>query len=190
MRWFVGRGSSVAHAHGDGHRGADGEDVLSLARAQRIAFQVDDPELVEGAPHHLAHPHESRPTQVGGGGDERDDARSLGAVEDLPERPAPEIDVVVVEILQVHARARLSGRIEKILQQRSLVFLHVGCTEAHPAALALRLGVGEVDFLPVVGRIAQADQHARVGLDSPGAFMLVNQGAQRERHQAGRRWMG
>ena len=62
---------------------------------------------------------------------------------------------------------------QKIVEQRRRLRLALdGIAKAHPAALALLRRVVGVNRLPVVGRVANTDQHRRIALDLLGALLL------------------
>ena len=95
------------YGHGDGHRGPDGKDIVALAWATTFAAKVQNPYIVAEAAHVLAHPAKCVTIDVARRADEADDARPACrlVLEDLPKRPAPEVDVEVVEVLDVDAVA-------------------------------------------------------------------------------------
>ena len=93
--------AAVLDEEGDGDALADVEDVLVEASVgaglflERVAVQVEDVNLVEGAHQALAHAPEGRVVQVGVVGDHPNDAAS--GLFDLPLGEAQELHVVVLE---------------------------------------------------------------------------------------------
>ncbi len=96
-----------AEGNGDGHGSLDGEDIFALACATPLATKVENPDFIAQAAHVLANPAKSVAVKVARRANETDDARTRGGLmlEDLPQRPAPEIYVQVVEVLNVNSVA-------------------------------------------------------------------------------------
>ena len=125
--------------------------TLSLRRgAASLAAQVEDPDVVALPAQVLAHAAEGVAVKIARGADEADDARPARRVvlEDLPQRPAPEIDVEIVEILNVDAVPSIGSGIEEIAKDCALAAV----APADPSTSAGLIGV--VSLMSVVGRIA------------------------------------
>ena len=179
----------VANPDGDGDWGLNGEHVIGLPRAQIVAFQVNHPQVIERPAQQLAHSGKARPGQIRRGGDETDDARPALTLEHLPQRPAPEVDVIVVEILGVQSQAERVQRRDEIPQNPRPLPMRVAV--ANPAALAGLPHIPGVQYLPVIGWIAQTHQHRRVRLHflCPPVFLaqrLVDQRQVPRRRGVGR----
>src|SRR5262245_37983714 len=120
---------------------------------------IDYPDAVSGSTQVVAHTLESRSVEESGDGDETNDASVVlrVVVEDLPGRPAPEIDVEVAQVLGVGADAPIGGRYPFVEQWvhpfRRRTFLN-------PAAASLGL------FL--VGWIADHDRNRFLLFDLVG----------------------
>ena len=112
----------------------------------------------------------------------------LDLLKQLPDRPTPKVNVVVVEALEVHPGADSSRRLKKVLQDRSGglsgrlrlrgVLWHgtwLVVAEADPTTLALCLGVVGVDLLAVVGWVTEDDQDALVGLNFTRTFAFLDE---------------
>src|SRR5690606_33028610 len=135
----------------DGDERLDREDVLGPASAQVVPFEIQDPDAVAKSAHPLAHAGEARSAQVGTGADEGDDARVVVLLEHLPQGPAPEVDVVVVEVLEVPPQTAGAGGFQEVLQQSALAAAgsfagSQSLAEAHPAAFTLDAVVVGVDL--------------------------------------------
>ena len=74
----------------------------------------------KGLPHHLSHPAKARATKVRRARDEGDDSGAALVLEDLPERPPPKVDVVVVKVFSVDAEPQRFQRGQEIVQERGL----------------------------------------------------------------------
>jgi hypothetical protein len=85
----------------------------------------------------------------------------------LPERPAPEIDVEVVKVLDMNSR-RVA---EEVAEDRFLTFVPA----PHPAAQPLDPLFSGLDHLPEVRGIPDADENGHVGLDVPRTLVLLGQ---------------
>ena len=105
-----------ADSDGDHDRRLDVEDVLRAPSTAPFSLKVDQPEVVELLAHLLPHANKARPTEIRGRRDEADDPALLRRVEHLPERPPPEVDVEVIEVLEVTAVAALDSGPQEILQ--------------------------------------------------------------------------
>src|SRR6266851_1908720 len=107
----------LLRSSGTGARGHDDADRLldTLEDAGvdlwLVAFggAVDDPDVVAGAAEVVAHLLESEAAEEASGGDVADDTGVVlwVLVEYLPGRPAPEVDVEVVEVFAMNADAPL-----------------------------------------------------------------------------------
>src|SRR5699024_4403814 len=87
------RGLSLAHECDDGDGRLDGEDVVFLTRASPLSAEVEDPDIAGDVYSQLAQPHEGGSVDPRRGRDERDDRTFLLVLfENLPDRPAPEVD--------------------------------------------------------------------------------------------------
>ena len=80
----------------------------------------------------------------------------------LPQRPAPEVDVIVVKVLEVNATTRLADRCEKSFQQRRAFVSLIAI--ADPAPFALAVVLIRVELLAVVRGIAEAHEDPRLPL--------------------------
>ena len=148
----------------NGYGRPDREDVFGLVRTSSLAAEIQDPDLVADPPHMLAHAAEGVPVQIARRRDETDDARASRdfLFKDLPERPAPEIDVEVVQVLDVDGLACCAGRINEG-PQPSAVFASALANRTTRARFRVaRWGLG-----PTVGRIAHADQDRCAARVSP-----------------------
>ena len=117
---------------------------------------VDDPDVVAGAPEVIAHLLKTRPAEEAGDGDVADDAGAVRGVviEDLPRRPAPEVDVEIAQVLAVRARAPLARR-HPLGKRRG--FLRQFVFALNPAA--------SPECVVFVGRIAEHDGDGLVAFD-------------------------
>ena len=167
-----------AHRHGDGHWRLDGEDVVAALGAAPLAAEVQNPYLVADAAQVLPHAAEGVPVQVARSADEADDSGAAGLLlEDLPQRPAPEIDIQVVEVLDADAVPGALRRRQKVVEDwRRLAVL---VAPAHPAA-----GAGLVErrggLVAVVGRVAQADDDRHGALHRQRLAVLLGDGLQEQ----------
>src|SRR5690606_2920914 len=139
-----------------------------------------DPDAVAKSAHPLAHAGEARSAQVGTGADEGDDARVVVLLEHLPQGPAPEVDVVVVEVLEVPPQTAGAGGFQEVLRQSALAAAgsfagSQSLAEAHPAAFTLDAVVVGVDLLTVIGRVADTDENRHLCLHLLSATVLVAQ---------------
>src|ERR1017187_140149 len=102
-----------ARADGNGDRDGrlNGEDIVVLARAAPLAAEVENPDFVAKPPHVLAHSTEGVAVDVARRADEADNARTMSGLmlENLPERPAPEVDVEVVQVMDADTVAGGDG---------------------------------------------------------------------------------
>src|SRR5271157_5667502 len=190
-----------AHGDGDGHGRLDGKDIVALAWAATLSANVQNPNFVAEAAHLLAHPAEGFAIEVTGGADETDDARPARGLllEDLPKRPAPEVDVKVVEVLDVAAVAGDDGGPEEFLEDGGFFARLVAAVAFEPVAPTIvtpphpSAGAGSIiavrRLVSVVGRIAQADDDGDISLDVQRLDMLLGDGLEEER-QAGRFCIG
>ena len=89
-------------------------------------------------------------------------------LKDLPQRPAPEIDILVVKILDMASVAGIDNRGEKILENCPLSV--VAPANSVPRAGLVVAGSG---FVPVVGGIPQADndRHGALHFKSLGTLV-------------------
>src|SRR5439155_6367645 len=138
---------------------------LSTSGSATPAAEVEDPELVEQLPHVPAHTGKARTAQVRRRCDETDDPLAGLALEDLPQRPAPEVDIQVVEVLDVNRR----GVASKVFENPALVVVAV----PHPAAKPFHAFLSRLDHLPEVGRIPDAGEDWRLALDAPRPLILL-----------------
>ena len=111
----------LARSQHDAHRLLHAlEDARRHLRLVALGRAVDHPDVGAGAPQIVAHLLETRPVEESRDGDEADDALLvffgiagggvMAGAEDLPRRPAPEIDVEVPQVLGVRADAPLRRR--------------------------------------------------------------------------------
>jgi len=129
--------------------------------------EIEDPEVVEGLSHEAAHAGEAGAAQVRRGGDETDDAATRCALEHLPEGPAPEVDIEVVEVLRMDAR-----HVPQEISQDAVV---AAVAPSDPPSLALHAHVTRLDHLPEVGRVADADENRHPRLDAPRPLVLLRE---------------
>ncbi len=165
----------MTHGDGDRHRRLDGEDVVVAPGATALAAQVDDPDFIALLAHPAPHAQEGIAINERTGGDVADDARACGQImlEGFPQRPAPEVHVQVVQVLQVTAAAGILHRGDEVFQDG--VGAIGSFAPAHPAAghRAVVIGSGG---MAVVGRVADADQHRHGLLHALGAAVLQADG--------------
>jgi len=108
---IVNRGQLVAARFGvsDTHRNRDRcpnrKHVDGLPRGELVAFEIDNPQLVERVAQLLTQAREAGAAQIRGCADEADDARSTPLLEHGLYNPAPEVDIIVVGIFEVDACA-------------------------------------------------------------------------------------
>ncbi len=146
----------------DGDRGEDVEDVLLRVRPAPFTTEVDDIEVIEHFAQVCSHPAHRLAAQVRRRGDEGDDAgpfaQLLGGT---PGRPAPEVHIVVVEVLDVAALTSLAHglrhRVEQRLDARDAVNDDPTAAFRGPAA---------------VGRVPDDDREALPGLQRVGSLGL------------------
>ena len=88
-----------------------------MARPASLAAEVENPNLVALPTDMFAHPREGIAVEVARCADEADDAGAFGGVllKNLPQCPAPEIDVEVIEVLDVDAVPSVGSGVEEIL---------------------------------------------------------------------------
>jgi hypothetical protein len=98
----------------DGHRRSDRKHIVRSACGEVIALQVHDPQLVQDLGQSLPQAREGWPTQVGRGGDEAHHPGACSLFEDCPQRPAPEVDVLVVQVLGVDRRRARGKAVQKL----------------------------------------------------------------------------
>src|SRR5437867_1825979 len=128
----------------------------------------------------LAHPAEGIAVQIARCADVTHHAQpSRGALlKDLPQRPAPEIHVQIVKVLDVYAVARGKSRFQEVLEDGSRTLAIFA--PADPAAGAGLVGfIG--GFMPVVRWITQADDYGHLGFDLQRTRVLLGNGLQVER---------
>ena len=103
---------------GNGHGRLYSEYVFVLAWASSLAAEVENPYLIAEAAHVLAHSAKGIALKIARRADEAGDARPLCGVvlEDLPQCPAPEVDVEIVDILDVAAVTGIDRGVDEILQ--------------------------------------------------------------------------
>src|SRR5262249_50060431 len=99
---------------------------------------------------------------------ERDHARTGPPLEYIPQRPSPEINVVVVDILEMTACARRLAGQKEIFEQRSPPRV----TMTNPPAFAGSLVVAELALLAIVGRIPHYHPYRLLG-HVVGAGMFI-----------------
>jgi hypothetical protein len=123
-----------ADGDSDGDGCLDRKYILALACTASLAAEIENPDFVALATHVLAHPAEGVSVEVARRADETDNARPTRrpVFENLPQRPTPEVDIEVVEILDVDAVAGGDGRVEKIAEDGVRAFFTVA--PADPAA--------------------------------------------------------
>src|ERR1043166_8899475 len=100
-RWDGGSRAGIACTDGDGHWRPNRKNVVRPARREVVAFEVDDPQLVESTAEGVAHAAEAGAADIRRRGDETDNGRPAAALQDRPQRPAPEVDIIVVDIFGV-----------------------------------------------------------------------------------------
>ena len=169
--------TSLSHSDSDGYRCLNVKHILRLARAQVSAFQIQQPKLIESLTHDFAHSREAWTSHVGRSGDEGDNTTIGMRFEELPQRPAPEIHIDIVEIHQMHSAAALPHRLQEIFENRAALLgrqaLFVAPV-AHPATLARAL-VAELFLLPLIRRIADANQNGLFGLHALRQLLFLDQ---------------
>src|SRR5690606_33642170 len=105
------------------------------------------------------------------------------ALKYLPERPPPEVDIKIVEVLDMNAMAGGDGGVKKAA--KNCVGMSRFVTPSHPApgASPIRDFIGRINLdclMAVVGRIAQADDHRHMALDPERLGVLLGDRAQEE----------
>ena len=170
-------GCAAARRHGDGDRGLDGEHIVVPVGAALLAAEVEYPYLVAHPAHVRAHPQKGVAVEITRRGDEADDARTGGGVvlEDLPQRPAPEIDIEIVKVLQPDAVARSAHRGQKVVEDGA-----GAVPPPHPRTGAVAI-VGPCGFVAVVGRVAEAYDDGDRALDAQRLAALFGDGLKEER---------
>ena len=145
--------------------------------AALLAAEVEYPYLVAHPAHMRAHPQKGVAVEITRRGDEADDAGAGRGVvlEDLPQRPAPEIDIEVVEVLQPDAVARSGDGGQKVVENGA-----GAVPPAHPRAGAVAI-VGPCGLVAVVGRVAEADDDGNRALDAQRLAALFGDGLKEER---------
>ena len=123
------------------------EDVVVSARASALAAEIDDPDFVELLAHDFAHSRESRASEERGCRDHPNDCGTVMLLACLPDGPAPEVDVEVVEVLGVQAAPRSCERCGEGLDETGSSLLVLA---DHAAQLRSLFGSGGAQ----VGRIA------------------------------------
>src|SRR5689334_20491841 len=83
-------------------------------RRARVALEVDDPELVQQPPQRASHSRERGSAEVRSSRDEAHGTGPAPRLEYCAQGPAPEVDVVVVQALQVHAECVLGKAIYQL----------------------------------------------------------------------------
>ena len=139
--WRVSIRLLRASRHGNGDRCLNGKNVLAPARPATLAAEIENPDFVADPAHVLAHPDKGVAVQVARRRDETDDAGTgLGILlEDLPQRPAPEIYVEVVEVLELEAVTGSGCWLDEIAQDCTRAAIAV-VAPAHPGAGAGAVG--------------------------------------------------
>ena len=156
------RGGSVAsrlyatRSDGDGNWRLNIEYVRRLPCTDIVAAQVDDPEVIECAPHRLSHTYKAWPGEVARGRNKGNDSTAFLLLEQTPECPPPKIDIVVVEILDVNPSARFRGWVREVSQNGTLTLLFLWraaldlVTKTHPTAFSVRRLIVFLDLLAAI----------------------------------------
>ena len=190
---FGGALSARADADSDSYRGLDVEDVLLLEGPSALAPEVDDPEFVEGVAEQVPDTAHRSPVQVGRRGDEGDDSRAGRQRSGLPNGPAPEVDVVVVDVLQMTAEPGSLHWLGYSIEQRSwwpqpglrggspegtLMVKQrcdTGCAVTDDPAFA-SAGVPDGTLLAVIRWVAEHDREPLVRLQFKGDLAFLGHG--------------
>ena len=167
-----------AYSHGDSHGRLDGEDIIALVCAASLAAEVEYPDFVAVPAQMLAHTAEGDAIEIARCTDETDHARPVSRrmLKNLPQCPAPEIDIQVVEVLNVAAMPGGDNRGEKIVKN----CLPTVVAPANPTARA-GLVVRGGGLMPVVGRITEADDDRHGAFDCKRPGVLVCDRTQEKR---------
>ena len=145
----------------------DVEDIFLNASAAAVASEVDDPDLVERPPQQVPDTAHRYAVEVRGRGNECHNARTVGEFDRLPDSPAPEVDVVVVDTLQVVPEiCGLHGRGDCVQERRN-----AWRSVAHDTALAFTR-IADITCLQVVRRVADHDGESLGLLEVGGALAL------------------
>ena len=164
-RWRRRRRLAKTRGDGDRHRGANGKDAARLSRGQVVALEIQDPHGVERGSQQLPEADEARSSQKRGRREKAHDARSTPLLADRPHRPAPEVDVIIEDALQMQPRVVFPRR----ARPRRLTVADVPSpriAEAHPAALAGPC-VTPRNHLALIRRIPQAHHEVAADLQWP-----------------------
>ena len=185
LRWRVPIDRPGSHGDCDGHRRLYGEHVFALRWPAPFAAEIEYPDLVAKPAHVFAHAEERIAVQIARGGNEADDAAALLVLfQRFPQRPAPEIDVEVVQVFQLAAASGGHHGRREVAEDRAIADAILA--PAHPGAGAMAIVAGR-GLMPVVGRIAEADDHFPLALDRKGQPVLLRDRLHEERQLAWRR---